>query len=117
MNVWQGISKIDGSRRRIPSLGNESVPIATERVRDTGYPGYPGIRDRSFDTLEDAKAWLRRSSTDQERGEFVDPRDGSMTLADYVEQYWMPGVRGGAKTRKSIDERVRLHVRTWAALR
>ncbi|MFD4113193.1 tyrosine-type recombinase/integrase [Streptomyces niveus] len=70
----------------------------------------PGVRDRSFDTLEDAKAWLRRSSTDQERGEFVDPRDGSITLAEYVERYWMPGVRGEAKTRKGIDERIRLHV-------
>jgi hypothetical protein len=93
-------------------------PITGKRERTDRYgkgkryrvSGIPGIRDRSFDTLEDAKAWLRRSSTDQERGEFVDPRDGSMTLAEYVEQYWMPGVRGEAKTRKSIDERIRLHV-------
>jgi hypothetical protein len=43
--------------------------------------------------LEDAKSWLRQSSTDQERGEFVDPRDGSLTLAEYIELFWMPGMR------------------------
>ncbi|MFE2335192.1 tyrosine-type recombinase/integrase [Streptomyces coelicoflavus] len=93
-------------------------PVTGKRERTARYgkgkrykaAGIPGVRDRSFDTLEDAKAWLRRSSTDQERGEFVDPRDGSLTVAEYVERYWMPGVRGEAKTRKGIDERIRLHV-------
>ncbi|MFH9612960.1 tyrosine-type recombinase/integrase [Streptomyces pratensis] len=93
-------------------------PITGQRGKTARYgkgqryrvAGIPGVRDRSFVTLEDAKAWLRRSSTDQERGDFADPRDGSITLADYIQQYWMPGVRGAAKTRKSIDERIRLHV-------
>ncbi|WP_063726119.1 tyrosine-type recombinase/integrase [Streptomyces monomycini] len=72
--------------------------------------GIPGVRDKSFDALEDAKAWLRRSSTDSERGEFVDPRDGSITLADYATRYWQPGVRGAPGTIKRVDERVRLHI-------
>ncbi len=88
-------------------------PITGKRERTERYgkgkryraAGIPGVRDRSFDTLEDAKAWLRRSSTDQERDEFVDPRDGSMTLAEYIKQYWMPGVRGATKTMS--------HVVTW----
>ncbi|MGW6740730.1 tyrosine-type recombinase/integrase [Streptomyces sp. NPDC055025] len=73
--------------------------------------GIPGVRDMSFDTLEDAKGWLRRVSTDSERGEFVDPRDGSITLDDYVTRYWQAGVRGAPGTVKRVDERVRLHIR------
>lgn len=70
----------------------------------------PGVRDMSFDTLEDAKAWLRRAGTDSERGEFVDPRDGSITVTDYVTRYWKAGVRGAPGTIKRVDERVRLHI-------
>ncbi|MFE4829368.1 hypothetical protein [Streptomyces sp. NPDC056672] len=73
--------------------------------------GIPGVRDMSFDVLEDAKGWLRRVSTDSERGEFVDPRDGSITLDDYVTRYWQAGVRVAPGTVKRVDERVRLHIR------
>ncbi len=38
--------------------------------------GIPGIKDRSFDALQDAKTWLAQAQTDARRGEFVDPRDG-----------------------------------------
>ncbi|MFB6616171.1 hypothetical protein ACFCV9_18485 [Streptomyces sp. NPDC056367] len=64
----------------------------------------------SFDVLEDAKGWLRRSGTDSERGEFVDPRDGSITLTDFVTRHWRAGVRGAPGTVKRVDERVRLHI-------
>ncbi|MFI6054640.1 tyrosine-type recombinase/integrase [Streptomyces violascens] len=72
--------------------------------------GIPGVRDMSFAALEDAKKWLSTASTDKGRGEFVDPRDGSIELADYVERFWWPGVRGGPGTMKRMDERVRLHI-------
>ncbi|MGO4456808.1 tyrosine-type recombinase/integrase [Streptomyces sp. M-16] len=64
----------------------------------------------SFDVLEDAKGWLRRSGTDSKRGEFVDPRDGSITLTDFVTRHWRAGVRGAPGTVKRVDERVRLHI-------
>ncbi|MCX4437550.1 tyrosine-type recombinase/integrase [Streptomyces mirabilis] len=93
-------------------------PVTGKRERTARYgkgaryrvAGIPGVRDKSFDTLEDAKAWLRRASTDSERGEFVDPRDGSITLDDYVTRFWQAGVRGAPGTVKRIDERVRLHI-------
>ncbi|WP_327745285.1 site-specific integrase [Streptomyces europaeiscabiei] len=99
-------------------LKKKKDPATGKRERTTRYgkgsryrvAGIPGVRDKSFDTLEDAKAWLRRSSTDNERGEFVDPRDGSITLDDYVKHYWQTGVRGAPGTVKRIDERVRLHI-------
>ncbi|MFF0728391.1 tyrosine-type recombinase/integrase [Streptomyces sp. NPDC004134] len=60
--------------------------------------------------MEDAKAWARRASTDEERGEFVDPRDGSITLADYIALHWAPGAGGAPKTLKDRERRVRLHI-------
>ncbi|WP_405757553.1 tyrosine-type recombinase/integrase [Streptomyces sp. NBC_00073] len=93
-------------------------PVTGKRERTTRYgkgsryrvAGIPGVRDMSFDVLEDAKGWLRRSGTDSERGEFVDPRDGSITLTDFVTRHWRAGVRGAPGTIKRVDERVRLHI-------
>ncbi|MCZ4123674.1 tyrosine-type recombinase/integrase [Streptomyces sp. H39-S7] len=93
-------------------------PISGRRERTARYgkgkrykvAGIAGIRDRSFDTLEDAKAWLRRSATDGERGEFVDPRDGSITLANYIALHWAPGRGGAPKTQQNQERRARLHI-------
>ncbi|GGX49570.1 tyrosine-type recombinase/integrase [Streptomyces noursei] len=93
-------------------------PVTGKRERAARYgkgkgykvSGIPGIRDRSFETLEDAKAWLRRSATDEERGEFVDPRDGSIALADYIAKHWVPGRGGVPKTQQGRERRVRLHI-------
>ncbi|MER7464254.1 site-specific integrase [Streptomyces sp. NPDC097981] len=99
-------------------INKKKDPVTGKRERTARYgkgsryrvAGIPGVRGMSFDTLEDAKAWLRRAGTDSERGEFVDPRDGSITLADYVTRHWQTGVRGAPGTVKRVDERVRLHV-------
>ncbi|MCX4406918.1 MULTISPECIES: site-specific integrase [unclassified Streptomyces] len=93
-------------------------PVTGKRERTARYgkgkrykvAGIPGVRDRSFDTLEDAKAWLRRAATDEERGEFVDPRDGSITLADYIAMHWVPGRGGVPKTQDNQERRARLHI-------
>ncbi|WP_327669426.1 MULTISPECIES: tyrosine-type recombinase/integrase [unclassified Streptomyces] len=93
-------------------------PISGKRERTDRYgkgkrykvAGIPGVRDRSFDTLDDAKTWLRRAATDEERGEFVDPRDGSVTLADYIAMHWVPGSGGVPKTRDNRERRARLHI-------
>lgn len=93
-------------------------PVTGRRERTARYgkgkrykvAGIPGVRDRSFDALEDAKAWLRRTATDEERGEFVDPRDGSITLTDYIASHWAPGRGGAPKTRDGQERRTRLHI-------
>lgn len=99
-------------------INKKKDPVTGKRERTARYgkgsryrvAGIPGVRGMSFDTLEDAKAWLRRAGTDSERGEFVDPRDGSITIADYVTRHWQACVRGAPGTVKRVDERVRLHV-------
>ncbi|MEU2232615.1 tyrosine-type recombinase/integrase [Streptomyces vietnamensis] len=99
-------------------INKKKNPVTGKRERTARYgrgtryrvSGIPGVRDRSFGTLEDAKAWLRRAGTDSERGEFADPRDGSITLADYVTHHWKKGVRGAPGTVRRVDQAVRLHV-------
>ncbi|WP_170970545.1 hypothetical protein [Streptomyces zhaozhouensis] len=107
------VSDDQEGRRLSRDLGEHALPVAAQaagaaelsqgRGRTARYGkgkpyrvgGIPGVRDRSFETLEDVRAWLRRSSVDEERGDSVDPRQGDVTLADHVTGEWTPG-KGGA---------------------
>jgi integrase len=72
--------------------------------------GIPGVRDRSFEREADAKAWLKESATDSTRGTFYDPRDGALTLREYVEEHWWPTLRKPPSTKQSMRPRVFLHI-------
>lgn len=72
--------------------------------------GIPGVRDRSFDREADAKAWLNESAADTTRGTFYDPRDGDITLDEYVRQHWWPNLRKGPSTKEVMERRVFNHV-------
>jgi hypothetical protein len=68
--------------------------------------GIPDVQDRSFDTVADAKAWLAEAQTDSRRGEFVDARDGEITLHEYVEKHWWPSQVHPAQTLESMRYRI-----------
>ncbi|MER8068381.1 site-specific integrase [Streptomyces sp. NPDC094034] len=72
--------------------------------------GIPGVRARTFQTLDDAKAWLAKASSQAREGEFVDPRRGLITLSEYIDKYWLPGKPQRGKNRKNINERLN-HIR------
>lgn len=75
--------------------------------------GIPGVRDRSFTNLKGAggaEEWLKQSSTDSTRGTFYDPRDGALTLQEYVEEHWWPTLRKPPSTKQSMRPRVFLHI-------
>ena len=75
--------------------------------------GIPGVRDRSFEKLEGergAKAWLKQAATDNSRGDFYDPRDGSITLDEYVRKHWWPTVRYPPNSKTSVKSRVFNHI-------
>ncbi|WP_411078470.1 site-specific integrase [Streptomyces sp. cmx-10-25] len=72
--------------------------------------GIPGVRDRSFEREVDAKAWLKASATDSTRGTFYDPRDGEITLREYVEEHWWPNLRKPPSTKQSMRPRVFNHI-------
>ncbi|GAA3819310.1 tyrosine-type recombinase/integrase [Streptomyces chiangmaiensis] len=72
--------------------------------------GIPGVRDRSFDTSEDAKQWLAKAQTDTTRGEFVDPRDGAISLAQYIEKHWWPGRSDEPSTAAPMRSKIWNHI-------
>ncbi|WP_275466877.1 tyrosine-type recombinase/integrase [Streptomyces noursei] len=98
------------NKKKDPRTGRRGKTARYGKGKRYKVAGILGVRDRSFETLEDAKAWLRRSVTDKERGDFVDPRDGSITLADYIATHWAPGRSGAPKTRQNQERRARLHI-------
>lgn len=47
---------------------------------------------------------------DARRGEFVDPRDGAISLKDYIATHWWPTQSGDPSTIERIEQRVRRHI-------
>ncbi|MFA0844419.1 tyrosine-type recombinase/integrase [Streptomyces rochei] len=74
--------------------------------------GIPGVRSRSFPDgkLAAAKKWLADAQTDSGRGEWYDPRDGSITLDQYVREHWWPTTRYPPTTRGPVRSRVFKHI-------
>ncbi|RCG24089.1 site-specific integrase [Streptomyces diacarni] len=72
--------------------------------------GIPEVRDRSFDTVADAKAWLAEAQTDSRRSDFVDARDGAISLSEYVEKHWWPSQIHPAQTLESMQYRIWGHL-------
>ncbi|MFF9624214.1 tyrosine-type recombinase/integrase [Streptomyces griseosporeus] len=90
--------------------GKRSIP--TERHgkgKRYKVAGIPGVRARSFPDkqLTAAKAWLAKAQADAASGEFIDPRDGNITLRDYVTHHWWPGRTGDPGTLEKVDRGVR----------
>ncbi|WP_333758475.1 tyrosine-type recombinase/integrase [Streptomyces sp. ISBFB 2968] len=74
--------------------------------------GIPGVRSRSFPDgkLAAAKKWLADAQTDSGRGDWYDPRDGSITLDEYVRKHWWPTTRYPPTTRGPVRSRVFNHI-------
>ena len=74
--------------------------------------GIPGVRSRSFPDkqLAAAKDWLAKAQADSARGDFYDPRDGSVTLDDYVRNHWWPTTRYPPSTKASVRSKVFNHI-------
>ncbi|MEV8047227.1 site-specific integrase [Streptomyces griseoluteus] len=72
--------------------------------------GIPGVRDRSFETSEDAKQWLAKAQTDTRRGEFVDPRDGAIPLTQYIEKHWWPSRSDEPSTAAPMRSKIWNHI-------
>lgn len=74
--------------------------------------GIPGVRARSFEVLlgpKGAKTWLAKAQHESTRGEFIDPRAGSILLADYFEEYWATR-EGDPGTLEGQEQSIRKHI-------
>ncbi|MBC9719554.1 hypothetical protein H9Y04_44405 [Streptomyces sp. TRM66268-LWL] len=72
--------------------------------------GVPGVADCSFERLEDAKTWMAKAQAGSWERDFFDPRDGSITLREYVEGQWIPNRTDIVSTRTSMLGKVRNHI-------
>ncbi|MER6778402.1 MULTISPECIES: site-specific integrase [unclassified Streptomyces] len=93
-----------GKRRRTQLYGKG------KRYKVTGIPG---VRSRSFDQLSGpngANAWKAKAQADTMRGEFVDPRDGSISFEDYFQTHYWPTQTGDPGSLDTIERRVRVRV-------
>ncbi|MFD7996898.1 tyrosine-type recombinase/integrase [Streptomyces mexicanus] len=72
--------------------------------------GIPGVRKRSFDTLEEAKEWKAKAIVATKKKEFVDDRAGAILLGNYIEEHWWPHRDIPVNTRGPMRSRVFNHI-------
>ncbi|MEO3851721.1 tyrosine-type recombinase/integrase [Streptomyces sp. B8F3] len=92
------------NKRPDPTTGKRKRTDRYGKGKRYKVAGIPGVRDRAFDTLADAKAWKAKAEHESRAGDFYDPRKGTITLREYAEQHWRPGKHGAPKTLKNIDD-------------
>lgn len=101
------------TKRPDPKTGKKRKTALYGNGKRWKVTGIPGVRARSFelsDGPQGAKAWLARAQAESARGEFVDPRDGRILLADYVEQEYLPSLTNDPSTKEHIALTVRKHI-------
>lgn len=101
------------TKRPDPETGKRRKTARYGQGKRWRVAGIPGVKDRSFTNLEGpggAKAWLKATATDHNRGAFYDPRDGAMPLSEYVIEHFWPNLRVPPTTKQSMHPRVFKHI-------
>lgn len=98
------------TRRPDPATGKKRKTARYGKGMRWRVAGIPGVRDRSFAVLEDAKTWRSTALTDSKRQEFIDPRQGSILFRDYVETIWWPARRDPVGTAGPMRSRIWNHL-------
>ncbi|MEU5424207.1 site-specific integrase [Streptomyces olivoreticuli] len=91
-------------------LTKKKDPVTGKRRRTSRYgkgkryrvAGILGVSDASFEIEQDAKDWLAAAQTDVSRGTFADPRDGLITLSEYINSVWLQGKGGTEKSKRNV---------------
>lgn len=93
---------VTGKRERTALYGTN-----TKRYRVSGIPG---VRKRSFDTLEEAKQWRIKAIAATQKKEFVDDRDGEILLGDYITDEWWPSREYDLTTGERMRQQIFKHI-------
>lgn len=72
--------------------------------------GIPGVRKRSFETKDEAKTWLNDTIAAFKKKEFVDVREGAVSLADYITNEWWPSREYDLTTSERMEGQIRRHI-------
>lgn len=90
-----------GSIRRAPRSGRWEA-----RFRDA----LGRQRSKTFDSKGAARAYLNAVETEIERGDWIDPNAGRISLAEYVEHWTQAEAHLRPSSRANLDSRLRLHI-------
>ena len=98
-------------KRKDPDTGKrERTELWGSKTKRYRVCGIPGVKKRSFETLEEAKAWKINAIAATKKKEFVDDREGEITLGDYVEQEWWPKRDDPINTAGPMKSKVFNHI-------
>lgn len=98
------------TKRPDPKTGKKRKTALYGKGKRYKVAGIPGVRARSFEAKADADTWLADAQSKSRAGEFVDPRRGQITLAEYVENHWWPTITGDPMTLSNIKGRIWTHI-------
>lgn len=93
---------VTGKRERTDLWGT-----STKRYRVCGIPG---VRKRSFATLDEAKEWKNATIAAMKKREFVDERDGEILLGEYITHEWWPSCEYDDTTSGRMKQRIFKHI-------
>lgn len=110
MSIHDRIStRLDPSTgKRVERRDSSGKPIKTFEVRFRAPDGRE--RSRSFKTVTEAKRYEREQLVERDRGTWVDPRSGRMTLNQWAEQWESTMVHLRPNSRRIYHDNLRLHV-------
>lgn len=98
------------TKRPNPDTGKRERTALYKKCKRYRVCGIPGVRKRSFDTLDEAKEWRSQAITATKKKEFVDERDGAVLLGDYITHEWWPKRTDAVNTIGPMKSRVFNHI-------
>lgn len=110
MSIHERVStRVDpATGERIERRDGSGKPIKTYEVRFRAPDGRE--RSRSFKTITEAKRYEREQLVERDRGTWIDPRSGRMTLNEWAEQWQQTMVHLRPNSRRIYRDNLRLHV-------
>lgn len=98
-------------KRKDPDTGKrERTELYNSKTKRYRVCGIPGVKKRSFETLDEAKAWRVKAISETKKREFVDDRQGEILLGDYVRDEWWPKRDDAVNTRGPMKSKIFGHI-------
>lgn len=98
------------TKRPNPETGKRERTALYKKCLRYRVSGIPGVRKRSFATLDEAKEWRAKAILATKKQEFVDERDGQILLGDYITDEWWPKRTDAVNTASAMRSKVFNHI-------